>query len=81
MIAFLQITLRKRVSSNWFNRLISQAYRLLFIEKKAPSSLVLVSGDKDYEPMLADYEKQGRQVAICFYQPVGGGASMSLKES
>ena len=27
-------------------RLISEAYRLLFIEKKAPSNLVLVSGDR-----------------------------------
>jgi len=59
-------------------RLISEAYRLLFIDKKAPSHLVLVSGDKDYEPMLADYEKQGRKVAVCFYQPVGGGASIDL---
>jgi hypothetical protein len=37
-----------------------------------------VSGDKDYEPMLVDYEKQGRKVAICFYPPIGGGASMDL---
>lgn len=59
-------------------RLISEAYGLLFIEKKAPSNLVLVSGDKDYETMLGDYEKQGRKVAVCFYQPVGGGASMDL---
>jgi hypothetical protein len=59
-------------------RLISEAYRLLFSEKKAPSNLVLVSGDKDYEPMLVDYEKQDRKVAVCFYQPVGGGASMDL---
>jgi hypothetical protein len=58
--------------------LISEAYGLLFIEKKAPSNLVLVSGDKDYETMLGDYEKQGRKVAVCFYQPVGGGASMDL---
>ena len=59
-------------------RLISEAYRLLFTEKKASSNLVLVSGDKDFEPMLADYEKQGRKVAVCFYQPVGGGASVDL---
>lgn len=59
-------------------RLISEAYRLLFIEKKAPSELILVGGDKDYESMLADYEKQGRKVAVCFYQPVGGGASIDL---
>jgi hypothetical protein len=58
--------------------LISEAYRLLFIEKKAPSNLVLVSGDKDYELMLVDYEKQDRKVAVCFYQPVGGGASIDL---
>jgi uncharacterized LabA/DUF88 family protein len=59
-------------------RLISEAYRLLFIDKKAPSNLVLVSGDKDYEPMLVDYQKQGRKVAVCFYRPVGGGASIDL---
>jgi hypothetical protein len=34
--------------------------------------------DKDYEPMLVDYEKQGRKVAVCFYQPVGGAASIDL---
>ncbi len=44
-----------------------------FIEKKAPSNLVLVSGDRDYEALLADYERQGRKVAVCFYRPVGGG--------
>jgi hypothetical protein len=55
-------------------RLISEAYRLLLVQKKAPSNVVLVSGDKDYEPMLVDYEKQGRTVAVCFYPPVGGGA-------
>jgi hypothetical protein len=33
-------------------RLISAAYRMLLIEKRAPSMLVLVSGDKDYEPIL-----------------------------
>ena len=59
-------------------RLISEAYWLLFIEKKAPSNLVLVSGDKNYEPMLADYEKQGRKIAVCFYKPIGGGASIDL---
>jgi uncharacterized LabA/DUF88 family protein len=59
-------------------RLISEAYRLLFIDKKAPSNLVLVSGDKDYEPMLVDYQRQGRRVAVCFYSPVGGGASIDL---
>lgn len=65
-------------SGNVDPRLISQTYRLLFIERKAPSNLVLASGDKDYEPMLVDYEKQGRRVSVCFYQPVGGGASMNL---
>jgi hypothetical protein len=59
-------------------RLISEAYRLLLIEKKAPGNLVFVSGDEDYEPMLPDYEKQGRKVAVCFYHPVGGGVSLSL---
>ena len=59
-------------------RLISDAYGLLFIEKKAPSDLILVSGDKDYEALLVDYERQGRKVAVCFYQPVGGGASIDL---
>jgi len=58
--------------------LISEAYRLLLIQKKAPSNLVLVSGDKDYEPMLVDYERQGRKVAVCFYLPVNGGASIDL---
>ena len=65
-------------SGNVDPRLISGAYRLLFIDKKAPYNLVLVSGDKDYEPMLADYEKQGRRVVVSFYQPVGGGASIDL---
>lgn len=69
---------RNDKSGNVDPRLISEAYRLLFTEKKAPSNLVLVSGDKDYEPMLVDYEKQGRKVAVCFYEPVGGGASMDL---
>jgi uncharacterized LabA/DUF88 family protein len=59
-------------------RLISEAYRLLFADRKAPSNLVLVSGDKDYEPMLVDYQRQGRKVAVCFYPPVGGGASVDL---
>ncbi len=59
-------------------RLISEAYRPLVIEKKAPSDLVLVNGDKDYVPMLVDYEKQGRRVAVRFFQPVGGGASIDL---
>lgn len=59
-------------------RLISEAYRLLLIEKKAPANLVLVSGDRDYEALLVDYERQGRKVAVCFYQPVGGGASIDL---
>ncbi len=58
--------------------LISEAYRLLFIQKKAPSNLVLVSGDKDYEALLVDYERQGRKVAVCFYLPVNGGASIDL---
>lgn len=59
-------------------RMLSEAYRLLLIERKAPANLVLVSGDRDYEPLLADYERQGRKVAVCFYQPVGGGASIDL---
>ncbi len=69
---------RNDKSGNIDPRLISEAYRLLFTEKKAPSNLVLVSGDKDYEPLLVDYEKQDRKVAVCFYRPVGGGASMDL---
>jgi len=69
---------RNDKSGNVDPRLISDAYRFLFIEKKATSNLVLVCGDKDYEPMLVDYEKQGRKVAVCFYQPVGGGASIDL---
>jgi hypothetical protein len=44
---------RNDKSGNVDPRLISQAYRLLFIEKKAPSNLV--SGDKDYETMLVEY--------------------------
>jgi uncharacterized LabA/DUF88 family protein len=59
-------------------RLISEAYRLLFVEKKAPTNLVLISGDKDYEPLLLDYARQGREVAISFFQPIGGGASVNL---
>jgi uncharacterized LabA/DUF88 family protein len=59
-------------------RLISEAYRLLFVEKKAPANLVLVSGDGDYEALLVDYERQGRKVAVCFYQPMGGGTSIDL---
>lgn len=69
---------RNDKSGNVDPRLISDAYRLLFIEKKAPSDLVLVCGDKDYEPLLVDYEKLGRKVVVCFYQPVGGGASIDL---
>ena len=69
---------RNDKSGNVDPRLISEAYRFLFIEKNAPSNLVLVSGDKDYEPMLTDYEKQGRKVAVCFYLPGCGGASMDL---
>ncbi len=69
---------RNDKSGNVDPRLISDAYRRLLIEKKAPSDLLLVCGDKDYEPMLVDYEKQGRKVAVCFYQPVGGGASVDL---
>ncbi len=68
---------RNDKSGNVNPRLISAAYGLLS-EKSAPSNLVLVSGDKDYEPMLAAYEKQGREVAVCFYEPVGGGASIDL---
>jgi len=45
-------------------RLISEAYRLLLIEKKAPANLVLVSGDKDYGALLVDYEKEGPKIAI-----------------
>lgn len=37
-----------------------------------------MSGDKDYEPTLVDYENQGRKLAVCFYQPVGWGASIDL---
>jgi uncharacterized LabA/DUF88 family protein len=59
-------------------RLISEAYRRLFVEEKAPSNLVLVSGDRDYQALLVDYERQGRKVTVCFYQPVGGGASIDL---
>jgi hypothetical protein len=59
-------------------RLISEAYRLLLIERRAPANLILVSGDKDYEALLVDYERQGRKVAVCFYQPVSGGASIDL---
>ncbi len=44
----------------------------------SPASVVLVSGDKDYEALLVDYERQGRKVAVCFYQPVGGGTSIDL---
>jgi hypothetical protein len=40
--------------------------------------LVLVSGDNDYELMIVDYEKQGRKVTVCFYQPPGGGTSIDL---
>jgi uncharacterized LabA/DUF88 family protein len=69
---------RNDKSGNVDPRLMSDAYRLLFIEKKAPSHLVLVCGDKDYEPMLVDYEKLNRKVVVCFYQPVGGGASVNL---
>ena len=68
---------RNDKSGNVDPRLISDAYRLL-MENKAPSDLVLVSGDKDYESMLIDYEKQGRKVAVCFYPPINGGASISL---
>lgn len=69
---------RNDKSGNVDPRLISEAYRLLFVEKRAPSNLVLVSGDKDYEPLLVDYKNQGRRVAVCFYQPINGGASMNL---
>jgi hypothetical protein len=56
-------------------QLISEAYRLLLIEKNAPSNLVLVSGDRDYDAFLVDYERQGRKVVVRFHQPVRGGAS------
>lgn len=46
--------------------------------KKALANLVLVSGDRDYEALLVDYERQGRKVAICFYQPPSGGTSIDL---
>lgn len=69
---------RNDKSGNVDPRLISDAYRLLSIEKKAPSHLILVCGDKDYEPMLVDYETECRKVAVCFYQPVNGGASIDL---
>ncbi len=69
---------RNDKSGNVDPRLISDAYRLLLIERKAPSHLVLVCGDKDYEQMLVDYEGQGRKVSVCFYQPVNGGASVDL---
>lgn len=69
---------RNDKSGNVDPRLISDAYRRLFKEGRAPSHLILVCGDKDYEPMLEDYKEQGRSVAVCFYQPVNGGASVDL---
>jgi hypothetical protein len=69
---------RNDKSGNVDPRLISDAYRLLLIEKRAPSHFVLVCGDKDYEQMLVDYEGQRRRVCVCFYQPVNGGASVDL---
>ncbi len=69
---------RNDKSGNVDPRLISDAYRRLFIERRAPSHLVLVCGDGDYEQMLSDYKGQGRSVAVCFYQPVNGGASVDL---
>jgi uncharacterized LabA/DUF88 family protein len=69
---------RNDKSGNVDPRLISDAYRRLFKEKRAPSHLVLVCGDKDYEQMLEDYEREGRKVAVSFYQPVNGGASVDL---
>lgn len=68
---------RNDKSGNVDPRLICDAYRLL-IEKKAPSHLLLVCGDKDYEPMLVDYQKLGRKVAVCFYPIINGGASIDL---
>jgi hypothetical protein len=52
------VILKKRndKSGNVDPRLVSDAYRLLFVEKKAPSHLFLACGDKDYEQMLVDYE-------------------------
>lgn len=38
---------------------------------------MLFLGDKDYEPMLVDYEKQRRRVTVRFYQPVGGMNKMT----
>ena len=58
-IETLIVKKRNDKTGNVDPRVISQAYRLLLIEKKAPSNLVLVSGDKDYEPLLVHYEKQG----------------------
>lgn len=69
---------RNDKSGNVDPRLISDAYRRLFVEMKAPSHLLLVCGDKDYEPMLVDYRKQGRSVAVCFYPTINGGASIDL---
>lgn len=69
---------RNDKSGNIDPRLISDTYRLLLIEKKAPSHLVLVCGDKDYEQVLVDYVGQGRKVCASFYQPVNGGASVDL---
>jgi len=60
-------------------RLISDAYRLIFIEKRAPSTVLLVSGDGDYARMLSDYGEQGRKVVVCFYQHIReGGMSKDL---
>lgn len=77
-IEIVVIDKRNDKSGNVDPRLISDAYRLLLVEKNAPSHLVLVCGDKDYEQMLEDYEGQGRKVCVCFYQPVNGGASIDL---
>ena len=77
-IEIVVVEKRNDKSGNIDPRLISDAYRLLFVEKRAPSHLVLVCGDKDYEQMLIDYVGQGRKVCVSFYQPVNGGASVDL---
>jgi hypothetical protein len=69
---------RNGKGGNVDSRLISEAYRVLFIERRTPSMLVLVSGDKDYESMLIDYQNLGRRVAVCFYPKAGEGVFVDL---